>query len=241
MFQNHFLFYWHIIRIRLLFWLIFMNLAIIILTFQIAGNPHTSVINLFFDGTSYAMVETHHVVLPILWFVYFFAPLLISLNSFKQLWQARTMHLRGLQIPPRQFANVNLLLLGFITTIYCASTMTSTFLASIATSRAGLSTTPGTFSELLCLTWLGVFTLLLIQTIGNRFNPPLALIVPATILIATAYTENRFNPFSFLMLSRLPTTGTWNAILIWLGIAIAMTLGYVIIDRNIKVSLRRTS
>ncbi|HAJ55915.1 MAG TPA: rhodopsin, partial [Lactobacillus sp.] len=51
----------------------------------------------------------------------------------------------------------------------------------------------------------------------------------------------RFNPFSFLMLSRLPTTGTWNAILIWLGIAIAMTLGYVIIDRNIKVSLRRTS
>ncbi|KAB1969540.1 MULTISPECIES: LPXTG cell wall anchor domain-containing protein [Lacticaseibacillus] len=236
LFQNQFFFYWHIIRIRLLFWLIFMNLAIIILTFQIAGNPHTSVINLFFDGTSYAMVETHHVILPVLWFVYFFAPLLISLNSFKQLWQARTMHLRGLQIPPRQFANVNLLLLGFITTTYCASTMTSMLLASIATSRAAHSTTPVTFSELLCLTWLGVFTLLLIQAIVNRLNPPLALVIPAAILIATAYSANRHNPFGFLMLSRLPATGTWNAILIWLGIAIVMTLSYIIVDRNIKLA-----
>lgn len=236
LFQNQFFFYWHIIRIRLLFWLIFMNLAIITLAFQIAGNPHTSVINLFFEGTSYAVVETHHVVLPVLWFVYFFAPLLISLNSFNQLWQARTMHLRGLQIPPRQFANVNLLLLGFITTTYCASTITSMFLASIATPRAAHSTTPVTFSELLCLTCLGVFTLLLIQTIGNRFNPPLALVVPAATLIATAYTAARHNPFGFLMLSRLTTSGIWNAIIIWLGLAIAMTLGYVIIDRNIKLA-----
>ncbi|MFT8501117.1 MAG: rhodopsin, partial [Lacticaseibacillus paracasei] len=116
LFNNQFLFFWHIIRTRFLFWLIFISL--IILSTRIAGNPHLTVFSLFFDGVSYATVETHRVTLPILWFAYFFVPLLILLNSFQQLWRTRTLHLRGLQISPRRFSKVNLLLIALVTTVY---------------------------------------------------------------------------------------------------------------------------
>ncbi|EGF48053.1 Rhodopsin-like GPCR superfamily protein, partial [Lacticaseibacillus rhamnosus MTCC 5462] len=93
------------------FWLILINAVVILLSMQTAGNPHATIFSLFFDGVSFRAAETHQVVLPILWFAYFFVPLLVLLNGLQQLWHTRTIHLRGLQIPPRKFAEVNLMLI----------------------------------------------------------------------------------------------------------------------------------
>lgn len=238
LFNNQFLFFWHIIRTRFLFWLIFISL--IILSTQITGNPHLTVFSLFFDGVSYATVETHRVTLPILWFAYFFVPLLILLNSFQQLWRTRTLHLRGLQISPRRFSKVNLLLIALVTTVYDVLLITVMLITSTTVYSAELHV--GNWNGalavggLFCITWLGVFLLLLLQAIGNRFNPPLALIIPASILIMTAYTAFRRNPLSYLMLTRITETNAWCPILILLSITILTGLGYLVIERSLNLN-----
>ena len=163
LFCNQLPFFWYLIRTRFLFWFILMNAVVILLSMQTAGNPHATIFSLFFDGVSFRAAETHQVVLPILWFAYFFAPLLILLNVLQQLWHTRTLHLRGLQIPPRKFAEVNLMLIALITTIYEVGAIGIMAIAAAFNLHFGSWQGLAAVGALFVTTWLGVFLLLLLH------------------------------------------------------------------------------
>ena len=236
LFCNQLPFFWYLIRTRFLSWFILMNAVVILLSMQTAGNPHATIFSLFFDGVSFRAAETHRVVLPVLWFAYFFVPLLILLNGLQQLWHTRTIHLRGLQIPPRKFAEVNLMLIALITTIYEVGAIGIMAIAAAFNLHFGNWQGLAAVGGLFVTTWLGVFLLLLLQAIGNHFSPSLALIIPACLLIVNAYTAIRMNPLGYLMLTRINATNAWHPILVLLGVSSLATMGYLAVERHASLN-----
>ncbi|EGF48080.1 Rhodopsin-like GPCR superfamily protein, partial [Lacticaseibacillus rhamnosus MTCC 5462] len=91
-------------------------------------------------------------------------------------------------------------------------------------------------SAVFVTTWLGVFLLLLLQAIGNHFSPSLALIIPACLLIVSAYTAIRMNPFGYLMLIRISATNAWHPILVLLGVSTLATMGYLAVEHHASLN-----
>ena len=192
---------------RFIFWTILEALSIVLISLQFLQNPHFSVIVFFFQGTDFVAISQNDVVFPVLWFIYFIAPLLIFLNAFKQLWQKRVMQIRGFQYSPLLFAIINLELCGIVILAYLFITgiffgICTHFLSLQKLNTFYDSTVFGLFS-LLLVNWLGEFSLSLLQIIISKYNAAIGIIVIFSLLIVTAYTAWRDNPLNSLMLSRV--------------------------------------
>lgn len=202
LFWDQLLYLWQIIKQRLLFWLILISLAIVLSNIPFSTNPHYSVFTSFFAGVDFITIH-----LPINWFIYFIIPMLIMLNSFRQLWHARVIQLRGLQYSARTYAKINIELLGLISLVYVLITESiqtlCTLLLQLPMLRINYLSGVETLGLNCLVNWLGILWLLLLQAIINHFNAPLGIIIPITLLIATVYTLWKNNPLNSLMLLRI--------------------------------------
>ena len=229
--ENQFLYLWQMIRFRVIGWLVLISLAIILISLQLVGNPKVALFDLYFENSeSVKFVYLYF----ILWFVYFMVPLVIVLNSFKSLWRIITMHLRGLQIPPRNFTVVTLLLMGLVDFIYVFVTL---FVMIACTALLKLK--PLVFNNmsewqtmllLFANNFLGIYLIFFLQGTIGKFNSVLGIIIPAFLLIMTPYLDLKFNPLNNLMIMRASNEG-----FVFLAVAtIVMLVAYWSIERYLN-------
>ncbi|MDF7681919.1 rhodopsin [Lactobacillus sp. ESL0679] len=218
LFWSQLLYFWQIIRYRCLTWLAFISLAIVMISMQLVGNPHESAFTAFFQGVSFIQVFQHQVQLPVMWFSYFIIPSLILLNGLQELWQSRTLHLRGLQFAPRKFVQINFVLLALLAIIYSGVTILvlamSAQLLSLPKLRIGNYVGIQSVLLLFLINCLGIYFLLLLQAAINNFNSALGVMVPLCLLIITAYTAWQNNPLNSLMLVRMNSSNLFELILL---------------------------
>ncbi|WEV50619.1 rhodopsin [Lactobacillus sp. ESL0731] len=236
LFWNQLLYFWQIIRYRCLAWLMFISLAIVMISIQLVGNPRESAFTAFFQGVSFIQVFQHQVQLPVLWFAYFSIPLLILLNSLQELWQSRTLHLRGLQFAPRKFVQINFILLAIIALGYSGITVLVLSvcgqLFKLLTLRVGNYIGIQAVLLLFLINCLGSYFLLLLQAIISCFNSVIGIVIPLCLLIITAYTAWLNNPLNSLMLARVNTTNFFELILLILAASVI----YLVSDRFTRLS-----
>ncbi|MDF7638421.1 rhodopsin [Lactobacillus sp. ESL0791] len=232
LFWNQLLYLWQIIRTRLIMWLILICLAIGVVSAQLVGNPYTSGFTLFFQGVTFQ--EIHF---PAFWFSYFAVPLLILLNGLRQLWETRTMHLRGLQFAPYKFALINLVLLVLLTLFYVGITI---FTLAVCTSlfklpglQIGQLKNSQAILSLSVINCLGIYFLLLLQILFSNLHPAIGVIVPFSMLIMTPYTAWHNNPLNALMLARVSRGNILLLILATLITAIIYLITDYFVDLNL--------
>lgn len=197
---------WKTIRLRFISWIILILLVSLGLGIQYLGNPHVTIITLFFSGTSYIELITHHVSIPILWLTYLVIPCFFILNGTKEIYKKFIYQLRGLQ-----FSNVEIHLNILIATLFFTflyNLITFTWFWGI-TQIGGkfdfLSVSTNEFMEyafFMFIILMGLFSIVLIQALFNLINHTLGIIVPITILLFTAFSTWKLNPFSGLMILR---------------------------------------
>ena len=230
LFWNQLLYLWQIIRFRFICWLSLICFSIIFLSAQLINSPHTSIFNLFFADTSQDTSFNF-----ILWLVYFLIPLLIVLNSFKLLWQTTIMHLRGLQIPPKNFTVVTMLLMGVIAFVYVFVTLLVMLLVTALFKLPSLSffnlTDWQAIPLLFINNFLGIYLTLLLQGTIGKFNSALGLIIPASLLIMTSLLKWQVNPLNCLIIMRFNFPG----FLLLLLATLIMVIVYGIIDHFFSV------
>lgn len=199
-------YFWKIIRLRFISWVVLIILVSLGLALQYSGNPHITIITLFFSGTSYLELTTHHVSFPILWLTYFIIPCFFILNSTKELYKKYICQLRGLQFSNAEIHWNSLIAMLFFTFIYTLITFNWFLLITQIWFKSDLFSI--SFNEIkeyvlfVFVIMMGLFSIVLIQSLFNLFNNTLGIIVPIVILLFTAFSTWKLNPFSGLMTLR---------------------------------------
>ncbi|NVY96762.1 hypothetical protein HU830_06285 [Lactobacillus sp. DCY120] len=222
--EQQLIYLYQIIKARFWGWLGLMLVAVIILSFQLRGNPNLSGYGLLFNGT-----DPQQLQLPVWWFVFFVIPTLIVLDAFKQLWHRRTQHLRGLQFKPSDFLHVNVLLLGCLALVYSGLIFLALGAASSCFQLTSINFGSWSGQEALWGCWassyLGILILLFLQVTLENLNGALALAIPLSWLVITAYSALKFNPLNKLMLVRISAGQEWLA----LGQLLVTTIFFIVL------------
>ena len=108
LFKDQFLYFWQLIKVRFLSWLLLICLFLLVAGGFMRNGRSANI--MVFQGLGLAEIRAGIRDFSVLWFGYFFFPLMISLNIFKELWISRVMQLRGQQIKPSHFSWVNVIL-----------------------------------------------------------------------------------------------------------------------------------
>lgn len=169
----------------------------VVFGYQYHENPQFSIIDLFFGGVSYADVLNHRANLPVAWFIYLMAPVMILLNSIWTLWEKHTANLRGLGFTHRQFCQINVYLVCILSFFYTTVTFIIFEVISVVVVKHSISI------AMYCSILLTCIALLLVQLVASLMNQTLSIVVPIFVLLATAYTKFEYNPFNLSMTLRM--------------------------------------
>lgn len=228
LFKDQFLYFWQLIKVRFLSWLLLICLFLLVAGGFMRNGRSANI--MVFQGLGLAEIRAGIRDFPVLWFGYFFFPLMISLNIFKELWISRVMQLRGQQIKPSHFSWVNVILQLLLAAVYVLASNACLWLKDLLCGNSPLVLGPwqGGAAELhwMLIAWLGVSSLLLIQASCSELTPALGLIMPIVLLVSTSLTAWSGNPLNVLMLSRW-TSDAELFMFVW---TLIWALLYVLVD-----------
>jgi len=192
-----------LIKKRFYLWVIMLSIAIIFLSKQSVDNPRVNIFSIFFRGISIAELTEIPIQLPVVWFVYFIAPIFIVGTSLIEIWEKKIIILRGLQYNKSNYFIINILCLVYITVIYTGIIIGIMYTVNLfVKSNHNLKVSTTEITILIMGIVLNVFLLLLIYSAISLFNKYLGIIACVFNIVLAPYTKLVINPLNLTMMSR---------------------------------------
>lgn len=184
---------WHCIKKRVVIWISLWIIVLVVMSKQLQPSS-LNLVQEVFDGISFSEIETHVLKFPVMWFVCFFGPELVFLNSINEAQVKREIIFRGMRFSPLKLAVSHLMEIIFFSIGYSVISIGAIFLLEQKVTA--------NLIKVGIMISIGTLFLLLLQVILGQYLSLLGIVVPLVLLVGTAYLPIKWNPLNYLMLAR---------------------------------------